>query len=63
MYTQLYLQWITNKDLLFSTWKSLQCYVATRMEGEFGGEWIHVWYGRFPLLSTALLISYTAMQN
>ena len=29
MYTLLYLKWKTNKDLLFSTWKSAQCYVAT----------------------------------
>ena len=28
MYTLLYLKWITNKDLLYSTWNSAQCYVA-----------------------------------
>ena len=28
MYTLLYLKWITNKDLLYSTWDSAQCYVA-----------------------------------
>ena len=28
MYTLLYLKWKTNKDLLFNTWKSAQCYVA-----------------------------------
>ena len=38
MYTLLYLKWITNKDLLQSTWKSVQCYVAARMEGDFGRE-------------------------
>ena len=27
MYTLLYLKWITNKDLLYSTWNSDQCYV------------------------------------
>ena len=42
MYTQIYLQWITNKDLLYSTGDSAQCYVAAWMGGEFGGEWIHV---------------------
>ena len=42
MYTLLYLKWITNKDLLYSTWNSVQCYVAAWMGGEFGGEWIHV---------------------
>ena len=38
MYTLLYLKWITNKDLLYSTGSSAQCYVAAWMEGEFGGE-------------------------
>ena len=34
-----------NKDLLYSTWKSVQCHVAAWMGGEFGGEWIlvYVW--------------------
>ena len=33
-YTLLYLKWITNKDLLCSTWNSAQCYVAAwRREG------------------------------
>ena len=39
----LYLKWITNKDLLCSTWNSAQCYVAAWMGGGFGGEWIHVY--------------------
>ena len=39
----LYLKWITNKDLLFSTGNSVQCYVAARMGEEFGGEWIQVY--------------------
>ena len=38
MYTLLYLKWKTNKDLLYSTWNSAQCYVAGWMEGESGGE-------------------------
>ena len=33
----------TNRDLLYNTGKSAQCYVATWMEGEFGGELIHVY--------------------
>ena len=41
MYTLLYLKWITNKNLQYSTWNSAQCYVAAWMGGEFGGEWIH----------------------
>ena len=42
-YTLLYLKWITNKDLLYSTGNSARCYVAAWMGGEFGGEWIHVY--------------------
>ena len=38
MYTLLYLQWITNKDLLYSTWNSAQCYVAAWMGSKFGAE-------------------------
>ena len=43
MYTLLYLKWITNKDLLYSTGNSAQCYVPGWMAGGFGGEWIHVY--------------------
>ena len=32
---------VTNKDLLYGTGNSAQCYVAAWMEGQFGGEWIH----------------------
>ena len=41
----LYLKWITNKDLLYSTGKSAQCYMVALMGGKFGGEWIqgYVW--------------------
>ena len=48
LYTLLYLKWITNKDLLYSTWNSAQCYVAAWMGGEPGGEWIQVciWLSR-----------------
>ena len=38
MYALLYLKWITNKDLLHSTWNSAQCYAAAWMGPEFGGE-------------------------
>ena len=30
-YTLLYLNWVINKDLLYSTWNSTQCYVAAWM--------------------------------
>ena len=43
VYTVLCLKWITNKDLLYSTWNSVQCYVAAWMGGQFGGESIHVY--------------------
>ena len=38
MYILLYLKWITNKDLLYSTGNSAQCYVAAWVGEEFGGE-------------------------
>ena len=40
MYTLLYLKWITNKDLLYSTGNSAQW--AAWMGRDFGGIWIHV---------------------
>ena len=43
MYTLLYLKRITNKDLLYSTRHSAQCYAAAWMGGESGGERIHVY--------------------
>ena len=42
MYTLLYLKQVTNKDLLYSTGNSAQCYVAAWMGEEFEGEWIQV---------------------
>ena len=52
MYTLLYLKWITNKDLLYTTGDSAQCYVAAWMRREFQGEWIHVYVWLSPLLFT-----------
>ena len=43
MYTLLYLKWITNKNLLYSTWNSAQCYAPAWIGGGFGGKWIHVY--------------------
>ena len=40
-YILLYLKWIINKGLLYSTGNSTECYMATWMGGEFVGEWIH----------------------
>ena len=42
-YTLVYLKWMNNKDPLYSTWNSVQCYVAAWMGQEFGGEWIHMY--------------------
>ena len=42
MNTLLYLKWITNKGLLYSTWNSAQYYVAAWIGGEFGGKWIYI---------------------
>ena len=42
MYALLYLKWITNKNLLYSTWNSAQCSVPAWMGRGFGGEWMHV---------------------
>src|SRR5574337_463747 len=36
MYTLLYLKWITNKDLLYSTCNSTQCYVPAWMGRVWG---------------------------
>ena len=43
VYTLLHLSNITNKDLLYNTGKSAQCYVAVSMKGQSKGEWIHVY--------------------
>ena len=64
MYTLLYLKCITNKHLLYSTWNSVQCYVAAWTGGDFRGEWIlvYVWLSPFAvylkLSPCCLLISY-----
>ena len=43
MYTLLCLKWVTNKNLLYSTGNSAQCYMAAQVEEEFGRGWIHVY--------------------
>ena len=35
--TLLYFKWITNENLLYSTWNSAQCYVAAWVGGNFRG--------------------------
>ena len=56
MYTLLYLGWVTNKDLLYSTGNSAQCHVAAWVGGEFGEEWIPV-YVRLSPFATHLKLS------
>ena len=52
MYTLLYSKWITNKDLLYSTWKFAQCYVPAWTGGGLGKNGYMYMYGRVPLLFT-----------
>ena len=68
LHTLLYLKWITNKDLLYSTGNSAPRYRAAWMRGEFEEEWIHVyvWLSPFlvsPVTIMTLLIGYTPIQN
>ena len=54
MRTLLYLRWMTNnKDLLYSSGESAQCFVAAYMGGEFGREcgytYVYVWRSPFPV--------------
>ena len=41
-YTLLFFKWKSNKDLLYNTRNSAQCYVGAWVGGEFGKEWMHV---------------------
>ena len=67
LYTLLHLNWITEKDLLYSTWSLAQCHVEPGWEGSLGrmdtcmcmAE--SLWCASEPI--TALLISYTPMHN
>ena len=45
VYALLYLKQKTNKDLLYSTGKSAQCYVAVWMEGSLGENGYMYMYG------------------
>ena len=66
-YTLVYLKWMNNKDPLYSTWNSVQCYVAAWMGVGFGGEWITCICMAESLHSspetTTLLIGYTPIQH
>ena len=68
MYALLYLKWITNKDLLYSTGNCAQCYVAS-LDGK--GVWERMDTCKCmaealccpPVTIMMLLISYTPVQN
>ena len=66
-YTLLYFKWVTDKELLYSTWNSAHCYAW--MGEESGGEWIRVYVCRAesfcwsPETITTLLIVYALVQN
>ena len=60
MYVLLYLKWVTNKDLLYSTGNSAQCYVPAWMDTcTCMAESLH--YSLETV--TALLIGYIPVQN
>ena len=61
MYTSLYLNWITNKDQLHSTWNSAQCYVPAWMGGAVGGEWIQACVWLSP--SSSVQFSHSVMSD
>ena len=70
MYTLLYLKWIANKDLLYSTWNCLCLTLCGSLDGRgVWGEWTHVyvWLSPFMLCcsleTVILLIRYTPIQN
>ena len=52
MYSLLYLKWITNKDLLYSTWNTALCYVAAWMRVSLGENRYMCMYGWVPSLFT-----------
>ena len=58
----LYLKWIANEDLMYSTWDSVQCYVAAWMGEGFGREWIHVCIYIYVWLNP-FATSYTPIQS
>ena len=68
MYTSLYLKLITNKDSLYGSRNSAQCYVVVWMGGNFMGRMDTCLCMAESLLcspetTTTLLISYTPVQN
>ena len=65
LYTLLYSNWITNKDLVYSTWNSSQCSVPAWMEEGFGDTCVCMAESLCcsPETTTTLLTGYASMQN
>ena len=63
--TLLYLKWIANKDLLYSTGNSTQYYVADWMGEEFRGEQlhVHVWVSPFAVHVKLLFFFFFFIEN
>ena len=59
MGTLLYLKWITNEILLYSTWNSAQCYVPAWMGGGLGENGFRYMYGWVPSLKLVLSLETT----
>ena len=55
--TLIYSKWITNKDLLYSTWNSTQCHMPAWMVEGFRGEWIHVYVCLSPCVCVFSVVS------
>ena len=60
MYRLLYLKWTINKDALYGTGNSAQCYVAALMGEGLEEDCIHVYVGPSPL---ALHLNYHNIVN
>ena len=67
MYTLLYLKWITNDVLMYSTGNTAQCYVVAWVGGVLGRRDICVCMAESlccsPKTITTLLISYAPIEN
>ena len=66
MYTLLYSKWVTNKDLLYSTWNSAQCYMPAWMGGGAVGRMdtcMYVWLSPFTVHLKLSQHCYTLIQN
>ena len=67
MYTMLYLKWITNRNLLYSTWNSAQCYLPFWTRGARGTMYTYVYVAESlhysPEAITTLIIGYTPTQS